>query len=228
MSDIRLVKLKSGEEIIGDVTVLDDNVIIDKKRFEKLAPKLHDLDIRFRCSISSVLVSDEYMELLYYAGCREVGIGFESADDEILEVINKAGKATTDMHRNAVKLIQKWGIKAKVYIITGLPGETEESIEAVKKFIEDVKPDKWICLLFTPYPGTPIYRNPEMFGVEILHKDFKKYVQSYPSKSHLNLKKVSNGKLLATNVELEKRFEHLYHWLNKLNPESMEYSSFNG
>ena len=28
MSDIRLVKLKSGEEIIGDVTVLDDNVII--------------------------------------------------------------------------------------------------------------------------------------------------------------------------------------------------------
>jgi radical SAM superfamily enzyme YgiQ (UPF0313 family) len=173
-------------------------------------------------------VSDEYMELLYYAGCREVGIGFESADDEILEVINKAGKATTDMHRNAVKLIQKWGIKAKVYIITGLPGETEESIEAVKKFIEDVKPDKWICLLFTPYPGTPIYRNPEMFGVEILHKDFKKYVQSYPSKSHLNLKKVSNGKLLATNVELEKRFEHLYHWLNKLNPESMEYSSFNG
>ena len=110
-----------------------EGMSIDKKRFQKLAPKLHDLDIRFRCSISSVLVSDEYMELLYYAGCREVGIGFESADDEILELNNKAGHATTDMHRNAVKLIQKWGIQAKVYIITGLPGETDESIEAVKK-----------------------------------------------------------------------------------------------
>ena len=28
MSDIRLVKLKSGEEIIGDVTVIDKDVII--------------------------------------------------------------------------------------------------------------------------------------------------------------------------------------------------------
>ena len=141
-------RFRSAENVIEEIELmidkyncrhfrfLDDNVIIDKKRFQKLAPKLHDLDIRFRCSISSVLVSDEYMELLYYAGCREVGIGFESADDEILEVVNKAGKATTDMHRNAVKLIQKWGIKAKVYIITGLPGETDESIESVKKFIE--------------------------------------------------------------------------------------------
>ncbi len=233
-------RFRSAENVIEEIELmidkyncrhfrfLDDNVIIDKKRFQKLAPKLHDLDIRFRCSISSVLVSDEYMELLYYAGCREVGIGFESADDDILELNNKAGHATTDMHRKAVKLIQKWGIQAKVYIITGLPGETEESIEAVKKFIEDVKPDKWICLLFTPYPGTPIYRNPEMFGVEILHKRFREYVQSYPSRSHVNLTKVGNGEILATHKDLERRFEHLYHWLNKLNPESMEYSSFNG
>ena len=27
MSDIRLVKLKSGEEIIGDVTVINDDVV---------------------------------------------------------------------------------------------------------------------------------------------------------------------------------------------------------
>ena len=52
---------------------------------------LHELDIRFRCSISSVLLNDEYCELLYHAGCREVGIGFESADDDILKLINKAG-----------------------------------------------------------------------------------------------------------------------------------------
>ena len=28
MSDVRLVKLKSGEELIGDVTVISDDVII--------------------------------------------------------------------------------------------------------------------------------------------------------------------------------------------------------
>jgi len=233
-------RFRSAENIVEEVKLmidkygvkhfrfLDDNIIIDKKRFEKLAPMLHELDIRFRCSISSVLLNDDYCELLYHAGCREVGIGFESADDEVLSLINKAGKATNNMHKTAVQVIQKWGMKAKVYIITGLPGETDKSIEATKKFVLDLKPDKWICLLFTPYPGTPIFRNPNAFGVEILHKRFREYVQSYPSNSHVNLFEKENGNLLATNKELERRFEDLYHWLNKLNPESMEYSSFNG
>jgi radical SAM superfamily enzyme YgiQ (UPF0313 family) len=233
-------RFRSAENIVEEIVhmkekygvrnfrFLDDNIIIDKERFKKLSPMLHDLDIEFRCSISSVLLNDEYCEMLAHAGCREVGIGFESADDEILKLIKKAGKATTNMHKDAVQVIQKWGMKAKVYIITGLPGETDESIEATKKFVLDLKPDKWICLLFTPYPGTPIFRNPDAYGVKILHKRFREYVQSYPSNSHVELFKKDSGELLATPQDLERRFEHLYHWLNSLNPESMEYSSFNG
>ena len=68
----------------------------------------------------------------------EVGIGFESADDNILKIVNKAGKATTNMHADAVKMIQKAGMKAKIYIITGLPGETEESYyNSVKVLIDN-------------------------------------------------------------------------------------------
>jgi radical SAM superfamily enzyme YgiQ (UPF0313 family) len=186
---------------------LDDNAIIDKKRFQVLAPKLHDLDIRFRGSISSVLVNPEYCELLYYAGCREVGIGFEAADDDILKLMNKAGKATTNMHAEAIRMIQKSGMKAKIYIISGLPGETEETIEATKRFVKELKPDKWIVTLFTPYPGTPIFRNPEAFGVEILHKRFREYFPSHPSKAVINIKG-------ATADVLEKRFNDLISWLN--------------
>jgi len=185
---------------------LDDNAIIDKKRFQVLAPKLHDLDIRFRGSISSVLVNPEYCELLYYAGCREVGIGFEAADDDILKLMNKAGKATTNMHAEAIRMIQKSGMKAKIYIISGLPGETEETIEATKRFVKELKPDKWIVTLFTPYPGTPIFRNPEAFGVEILHKRFREYYPSHPAKAVINIKG-------ATGDVLEKRFNDLINWL---------------
>jgi len=194
---------------------LDDNAIIDKKRFQELAPKLHDLDIRFRGSISSVLVNPEYCELLYYAGCREIGIGFESADDNILKIVNKAGKATTNMHANAVKMIQKAGMKAKIYILTGLPGETEESINAVKQFVIDLKPDKWIVSLFTPYPGTPIFANPERFGVEILHKRWRDYHASQPAISNVNIKG-------ATHDVLEKRFNDLIDWLDKHDKKSFE------
>ena len=54
--------------------------------------------------------------------------------------MNKAGKATTNMHAEAIRMIQKSGMKAKIYIISGLPGETEETIEATKRFVKELKP----------------------------------------------------------------------------------------
>jgi radical SAM superfamily enzyme YgiQ (UPF0313 family) len=201
---------------------------MDKKRFKRLAPMLHELDIEFRCSISSVLLNDEICELLYYAGCREVGIGFESADDDILKLMKKAGKATTNMHQDAVKVIQKHGMRCKIFIISGLPGETAETVEATKQFVLTLNPDKWINTLFTPYPGTPVFNNPEFYGVEILHKRFSEYIQSYPSKSIINLFDKETKEVLVTHKQFEQRFEDLYNWLNEHNPESYEYSSFNG
>jgi len=222
---VQKTRFRSAENVIEEIELmkdkygcrhfrfLDDNAIIDKKRFQKLAPKLHDLDIRFRGSISSVLVNPEYCELLYYAGCREIGIGFESADDNILKIVNKAGKATTNMHAEAVKMIQKAGMKAKIYIITGLPGETEESIKAIKRFVIDLKPDKYIVSLFTPYPGTPIFNNPKFYGAEILHKRWREYDGDWPAVSVVNIDGV-------THDVFEKRFEDLTVWLRTHDKES--------
>jgi len=222
---VQKTRFRSAENVIEEIELmkdkygcrhfrfLDDNAIIDKKRFQKLAPKLHDLDIRFRGSISSVLVNPEYCELLYYAGCREIGIGFESADDNILKIVNKAGKATTNMHAEAVKMIQKAGMKAKIYIISGLPGETEESIDAIKRFVIDLKPDKYIVSLFTPYPGTPIFNNPKFYGAEILHKRWREYDGDWPAVSVVNIDGV-------THDVFEKRFEDLTVWLRTHDKES--------
>lgn len=225
VEEITLMKEKYG---VRNFRFLDDNIIMDKKRFKRLAPMLHELDIEFRCSISSVLLNDEICELLYYAGCREVGIGFESADDDILKLMKKAGKATTNMHQDAVKVIQKHGMRCKIFIISGLPGETAETVEATKQFVLTLNPDKWINTLFTPYPGTPVFNNPEFYGVEILHKRFSEYIQSYPSKSIINLFDKETKEVLVTHKQFEQRFEDLYNWLNEHNPESYEYSSFNG
>jgi radical SAM superfamily enzyme YgiQ (UPF0313 family) len=225
VEEITLMKEKYG---VSNFRFLDDNIIMDKKRFKRLAPMLHELDIEFRCSISSVLLNDEICELLYYAGCREVGIGFESADDDILKLMKKAGKATTNMHQDAVKVIQKHGMRCKIFIISGLPGETAETVEATKQFVLTLNPDKWINTLFTPYPGTPVFNNPEFYGVEILHKRFSEYIQSYPSKSIINLFDKETKEVLVTHKQFEQRFEDLYNWLNEHNPESYEYSSFNG
>ena len=75
--------------------------------------------------------------------------------------------------------------------------------------------------------------NPDMYGVEILHKDFKRYTQCVSadgtkSVSNINLRKIGNGEILATHTELERRHQELYWWLQKIKTGENEYSSFNG
>lgn len=160
---------------------LDDNFIMNKNRLAILCDLLGPMDIHFRCSGRSDLITDEICEMLKKMGCNEIGLGVESADDRVLKMINKS--ETSEDHERAIATIKKWGIKSKVFFMSGLPGETWETIEINKKFIERSKPDKWFCTLFTPYPGCDVWANPENYGVEIINRDFSSYYQTYPTKS---------------------------------------------
>jgi radical SAM superfamily enzyme YgiQ (UPF0313 family) len=61
--------------------------------------------------------------------------------------------------------------------MTGLPGETTSSGERTAEFIErNWKNLNAVTLTnFIPLPGTDIYNNPEKYGIQILHKNWKKY-----------------------------------------------------
>ena len=76
---------------------------------------------------------------------------------------------------NAIINAKKAGIFTKVYLIVGLPGENRETVEDTKKFITEAKPDSVSLYTFIPYPGTPIWKDPEKFDMEIIEKDFKNY-----------------------------------------------------
>jgi hypothetical protein len=50
---------------------------------------LEELNIYYRCSTRIDTLDEETVDLLYKSGCREVGLGIEVADNEVLKLLDK-------------------------------------------------------------------------------------------------------------------------------------------
>lgn len=199
------VRFRSVDNFVSEIKTLikdygcrhfrfvDDHFTLNKNRLFKICDTLLGLDIRFRCSARSDSINDDVCKALYDAGCREIGFGVETADDDILKVLDKT--ETVDQHKNAIKTAKKHGLRVKIFMMTGLPYETWATIEQNKKFISDVKPDKIIVTLFTPYPGCDIWEHPDKYDIAFIDKDFSNYHQSYPNRSNISTKNVSSEEL---------------------------------
>jgi anaerobic magnesium-protoporphyrin IX monomethyl ester cyclase len=182
----------------------DDNLTIHPE-FERLCEVLHSFDIRYKGHTRSDLLTKEHAELLRWSGCEEMGLGVESADDQVLMKNNKRESAGD--HRRAVHILKQAGIRAKVYLMCGLPGETRQTIKLNKQFMREAKPDKWTLSRFTPYPGCAVWYNPSRFGVRILNWDWTQW-WNFPDSSVHELEK-------APIEELDRRYYELYEWLRR-------------
>ncbi len=177
------VTYRSISNIIGELEELkkrgvnhirfeDDNFTIHPN-FGDLLLDIKKLDISWKCHTRSKLLMLEDAKLMKWAGCEEMGLGVESADDRVLDLNNK--KETVFDHINAIKILKEAGIRSKTYFIAGLPGETDETLKINQAFFAACKPDKWTLSTFTPYPGTEIYNHPEKFRIRILDTDFNNW-----------------------------------------------------
>jgi radical SAM superfamily enzyme YgiQ (UPF0313 family) len=113
------------------------------------------VEFRLRGFVKSELFTDEQATAMYRAGFRWILCGFEAAHPRILENINK--KATLEDNSRVVEICRRHDLKVKALMSVGHPGETRESIFAVRDWLLDVKPDDFDCTVITTYPGTPYY-----------------------------------------------------------------------
>ena len=150
----------------------DDNFTLHPK-FRQLCNALKKLDIHYKCHTRSDLMTSGQASMLKKSGCEECGLGVESADDRVLKLNNK--RESSMYHIRAVNILKKHDIRVKTYFIAGLPGEDKNTLLLNKKFFEFVKPDKWTLSTFTPYPGCPVYKHPDRYGIEITNKDWTKW-----------------------------------------------------
>jgi radical SAM superfamily enzyme YgiQ (UPF0313 family) len=97
------------------------------------------LDITWRCIIYPNRISEDLVRAMARAGCREVSMGFESGDDNLLQAMNK--RFDTGDIRRASKILADYGIRRMGFLLLGGPGETHGSVKHSFDFVESLDLD---------------------------------------------------------------------------------------
>ncbi len=107
------------------------------------------------------------------SGCFELSLGLESVDNKVLKLSKKGIKVRTA--QRTLRDCRDIGLKTRLYLLNGLPGEPRNIADKTIDFLERTQPDVVLLSTLQPYPGSEIYEHPERFGMTITNKDFSTY-----------------------------------------------------
>lgn len=172
--------------------ITDDTFTASKKRCLDFCDMLKSTGIEFvwGCESRADVINEEFMDILYDAGCHKIQFGLESADNDILRKLKK--HVTIEQIENAVKCAYKKGMHIQTSYIIGHAFDTKETVEKTLKFAEYLSQEygaRVVCSVNTPFPGTEQYERREELGIKIYTEDWGKFVLSNPIISTNNLTK---------------------------------------
>ena len=183
---------------ISTIAFMDDTFTINKKKVREICNEIlaRDMNIMWGCTSRVDTLDEDLLNLMKDAGCITIFMGVESADQQMLDKMNK--NITIEKTERAFSLSNKIGIRTIASVAIGMPNDTKESIEATLKFVKKLKPNYAVYSLATPYPGTRFYK--EAYEKNLIKvKDFSKYTLATPIFDSINIsrKKVNRIQKMA-------------------------------
>jgi len=109
-------------------------------------------------------------DLMARAGCRNLMFGMESANQRILDLMQKGTRA--EHFASILRNCNSAGIATTLFCITGFPSETVEEAEDTLDFVLRNK-DVITSATFSTFllnEGSPVQRNPERYSITEVHK----------------------------------------------------------
>jgi len=157
---------------VRHVLFVDDLFLASKLRTTEFCNLLLEsgLKMTWSCAARVDTVKPEILGLMKQAGCWQISFGLETGSDEMLRKMDKSARVAKS--EEAVKWTAAAGIRVKGLFMLGYPGETAESIHLTKDFVQRIPMTIMNLTKFTPYPGSPIYK--EMFGTSIREDHWEK------------------------------------------------------
>ncbi len=158
-----------AEHGITSLRIWDDVITIKDRHCRDLADIFWNYGMLWRGWSRVNLMNPDLFKYLESHGCTEMGFGVEHGSDRMLKAMNKGTKP--EANTTGIKICQDAGIVARAYLLIGFPGETWESIEEMRKWLEVTRPDAASLHMFQPYPGSQVWVTPERFGIKELPED---------------------------------------------------------
>jgi radical SAM superfamily enzyme YgiQ (UPF0313 family) len=229
----RLLQTKSPEMIDNEIKelkkeygikgiLLKDEVAISPnvKISEEIMKAIEKNKIVWRGQTISIATLDQ-LKMAKDSGCLELAVGVETVDNDVMKIIDKTWQ-NEKIIRDFIDNCKKVGIKTKVCLILGLPGEPKNIAEKTIAFLKDTKPDYASVSGFLPVPGSPIEKNPKKFGIKYIDKDWNKYghlLYRFSEQEDVGLpfeyeKETPFGKSFTQN-EIKENMTKVQNWLGK-------------
>ncbi len=174
----------------------DDVFTLDMKHTEAFCDELiaRKLGIKWAIATRADRVTPSLLQKMKRAGCDSLALGIESGNERVLAHIKK-GESKERM-TEAVRDINSLGFILNLTFIIGHPTETVEEMRDTFRFAKELNATYTQFHYFTPYPGTPTYKE---YG--LTYRDFD-------DGSHFNEVKRNFSKI--PDEELKKSLKDFY------------------
>ena len=214
---------------VQHIVWLDDDLFYDVDRTLNLYNEIvkQNLNITWDASngiiASAAVAHPELISAAEESGCIGAYFGIESGNEEVRKDANRTSD-TNSAQIEKVKLLEKTGIKVKAMYIIGMPADTDSSYKKTVEFAKKVKSSYAQFSVFTPYPGTPIFKEYEK---KITAKKYENFTQWQLVFNHPNFKPIDILNLLNYSYQqyylnpkwmvhftlnkIKETYENLYH-----------------
>jgi radical SAM superfamily enzyme YgiQ (UPF0313 family) len=191
--------------------IFDDVFIVNKKRLTRIRELIEKENYTIRCFGRADLLDDYVCKELSRMGVVEVGIGIESGSAEILKSVMK--QTNPDVNGQAIINLRNHGIRSKAFLIVGLPGESEQTIEETQRWLDRYKPDDMDFSILSPMPGSEIFSDPEHWGIKYSYNGLPLWYKGRPGEyeSSVSTNLLSAEQIVSVRNRLEKQYKDPSH-----------------
>jgi len=213
LAEIDDIKTKTG---INRILFLDDTLTFNRGRMFDICKGLRDRGVIWRGWTRANCIDEGLVDMMYRSLCHSLCLGVESGSPRILKNIKKG--ITPEQNLAGVKMIHDAGIKCRISLMIGCPGETHDTIQETKDWMKEAAPfvDDWIVSTFVPVVGSPAWKDPKGFRLlDAPYEDY--YVVGYDQKSGTVMELDT-----MTNEVLASERKDLIEYLHKVCPRKPE------
>jgi anaerobic magnesium-protoporphyrin IX monomethyl ester cyclase len=143
---------------VKEIRFYDDVFTMIPKNTIKLCDELikRRFDLIWSCGSRVDRISKEMLIRMKDAGCYHISYGVESGSQKVLDMAKRNMKV--NQIKEAFKITREVGLEVSAFLMFGLPGETEETLEETSSLIKKIKPDFISASLVGIYPKTELYQ----------------------------------------------------------------------
>jgi len=141
------------------LSIRDDTFTVDRARTLDICRRMQKERLFFlwNCQSRVTAVDQELLDEMKRSGCETIQFGVESGSPAILGRLGK--RITPHRIREAVAAARRAGMLVSLYLIAGVPGETDDDITQTITLIRDTLPHDGQVSPLALYPGTKLFHD---------------------------------------------------------------------